>query len=70
MDIFSKDNLEMYGPEDILYEFGKYSEELKNKSEEFEETVGGLSGCNRKSSEYLHKIRRKRFTIHWIGSKA
>jgi predicted nucleic acid-binding protein len=39
MDIFSKDNLEMYAPEDILYEFGKYSEELKSKSEEFEETV-------------------------------
>ena len=39
MDIFSKNNLEMYAPEDILYEFGKYSEELKSKSEEFEETV-------------------------------
>jgi len=39
MDIFSKDNLEMYAPEDILYEFGKYSEELKSKSREFEETV-------------------------------
>ena len=39
MDIFLKDNLEMYAPEDILYEFRKYSEELKNKSEEFEETV-------------------------------
>ena len=39
MDIFSKDNLDMYAPEDILYEFGKYNEELKSKSEEFEETV-------------------------------
>ena len=39
MDIFSKDDLEMYAPEDILYEFRKYSEELKSKSEEFEETV-------------------------------
>jgi predicted nucleic acid-binding protein len=29
----------MYAPEDILYEFKKYKKELKNRSEEFEETV-------------------------------
>jgi predicted nucleic acid-binding protein len=39
LDIFSNDDLEMYAPENILYEFKKYEKELKNRSEEFEETV-------------------------------
>ena len=39
LDIFSKENLEAYAPEEIIHEFRKHRKTLKNKSEEFVEGI-------------------------------
>lgn len=39
LDMFMRDNLEAYAPEDIIREFRIHRKKLKNKSEEFEKGI-------------------------------
>ena len=39
LDLFLSENLELYAPEEIIYEFRKHSERLKNRSDIFDEAM-------------------------------
>jgi predicted nucleic acid-binding protein len=64
LNIFLKDNLEFFAPEDIIHEFRIHKEELKGKSEEFERGIFlAFSFVRIIPREFYRDMMRKAFEI-------